>query len=175
LINGLILEKLTEEDRIKKLEDHYGGDSMKIILIQDIDALGLEGETVNVANGYARNYLIPKGFALEASDKNIKLMESQRKKLDIRRIKARDNAEKIKEEMLDMVITVSQKVGEEDKLYGSVTSMDIAAQIEKMGISIDKRKIILDKPIRSLGEFDVPIKLHPEVTGSIKIVVTPEE
>ena len=147
---------------------------MKIILLQDIDSLGLEGDTVDVAKGYARNYLIPKGFALEASDHNIKLMESQRKKIDARRIKAKDNAEKIKEKMLDIVITISQKVGEEDKLYGSVTSMDIAAQIEKMGISIDKRKIILDKPIRSLGEFDVPIKLHPEVTGSIKVVVTPE-
>ena len=147
---------------------------MKIILLQDIDSLGLEGDTVDVAKGYARNYLIPKGFALEASDHNIKLMESQRKKIDARRIKAKDNAEKVKEKMLDIVITISQKVGEEDKLYGSVTSMDIAAQIEKMGISIDKRKIILDKPIRSLGEFDVPIKLHPEVTGSIKVVVTPE-
>ena len=84
-------------------------------------------------------------------------------------------AEKIKEKMLDVVITISQKVGEESKLYGSVTSMDIAGQLEKQGIAIDRRKIALDKPIKTLGEFDVPVKLYPEVTGSIKVVVIPEE
>ncbi|MFC1533584.1 50S ribosomal protein L9 [Thermodesulfobacteriota bacterium] len=148
---------------------------MKIILTQDMDTLGLEGDMVKVANGYARNYLIPKGFALEANNQNIKMMDMKRKKIDINRLKAKENAEKVKEEMIDTVITISQKVGEEEKLYGSVTSMDIAAQMEKEGITIDRRKIILDKPIKSLGEFDVPIKLHPEVTGSVKLVVIPEE
>jgi len=136
---------------------------MKVILKTDIDTLGLEGDTVNVANGYARNYLIPKGFALEANDQNIKLMEMQRKKIDARKIKAKEDAEKIKQEIADSVITLTQKVGEEEKLYGSVTSMDIAAQLQNLGIAIDRRKILLDKPIKNLGEFDVPIKLHPEV------------
>jgi large subunit ribosomal protein L9 len=72
-------------------------------------------------------------------------------------------------------VYISQKVGEEDKLYGSVTSMDIAAQMEKMGITIDRRKILLDKPIKNLGEFDVPVKLHPEITGAVKVMVSPEE
>ena len=148
---------------------------MKIILRQDMDPLGLEGDTVNVAKGYARNYLIPKGIALEANNQNIKLMEMQRKKIEVKRIKKKESAEKIKEQITDLVINISQKVGEEEKLYGSVTSMDIAEQMEKKGISIDRRKIVLDKPIKSLGEFDVPIKIHPEVTGSIKVVVTPEE
>ena len=148
---------------------------MKIILKTDMDDLGLEGDIANVAKGYARNYLIPKGFAMEANDKNIKLMEMQKKKIDARRIKAKENAEKIKKDMADMVVRLSQKVGEEEKLYGSVTSMDIASEMEKMGVTIDKRKILLDKPIKSLGEFDVPVKLYPKVTGLIKVVVTPLE
>ncbi len=148
---------------------------MKVILIQDMDALGLEGDIVNVADGYARNYLVPKKLALEANKQNIKLMETQRKKIEIKRLKAKEDAEKVKEKMTGMVITISQKAGEEEKLYGSVTSMDIAAHLEKQGITIDRRKIALDKPIKALGEFDVPVKLYPEVTVSIKVVVEPEE
>jgi len=148
---------------------------MKVILKQDVDTLGLEGDTVAVANGYARNYLIPKGLALEANHQNIKLMESKKKKIEIRRLKAKEDAEKIRETIADIVVTISQKVGEDDRLYGSVTSMDIAAQLETQGIIIDRRKIVLDRPIKTLGEFDVSIKLYPEVTGSIKVVVVPQE
>ncbi|MGD2125724.1 MAG: 50S ribosomal protein L9 [Desulfobacteraceae bacterium] len=148
---------------------------MKVILTKDMDALGLAGEVFEVAKGYARNYLIPKGFAIEATDHNMKLMEAQRKKLEVKRLKAKEDAEKARERMADVVVTISQKAGEEDKLYGSVTSMDIAAQLEKQGVSIDRRKISLDKPIKTLGEFEVPLKLHPEVTASIKVVVLPED
>ena len=147
---------------------------MKVILKQDVDTLGLEGDTVAVADGYARNYLIPKGIALEANQQNIKLMESKTKKIEIRRLKAKEDAEKIRETIADIVVTISQKVGEDDRLYGSVTSMDIAAQMENQGITIDRRKIVLDKPIKTLGEFEVPIKLYPEVTGSVKVEVLPE-
>ena len=148
---------------------------MKIILRKDMDALGLEGDIVNVANGYARNYLIPKGIALEASNQNIKIMETQRKKIEVRRLKAREDAEEVKSKMADILITISQKAGEEDKLYGSVTSMDIAAHLEKQGIAIDRRKITMDRPIKTLGEFEIPVKLYPEVTGSIKVVIVPEK
>ncbi len=148
---------------------------MKVILKTDMDSLGLEGSTVNVAKGYARNYLIPNGFAIEANNQNIRLMEMQKKKIDARRIKTKEDAEKIKLEIANTVVTLTQKVGEEDKLYGSVTSMDIAAQLKNLGIDIDRRKIQLDKPIRTLGEYNVLIKLHPEVTGSIKVIVAPEE
>ena len=148
---------------------------MKIILRQDMDAFGLEGDIVEVANGYARNYLIPKGMALEANNQNIKLMESQQKKIEVRRLKAKEDAERVKEKMAEMAVTISQKVGEEDKLYGSVTSMDIAANLEEQGIIIDRRKIILDKPIKTLGEFQVAVKLYPEVTGHINVVVVPQE
>ncbi len=148
---------------------------MKIILRKDTDDLGLEGDIVDVAKGYARNYLLPKGIALEASTQNLKFMETQKKKIEIRRIKAKEDAEKVKEKMADVVVTISQKAGEEDKLYGSVTSMDIAGNLEKQGVAIDRRKIVLEKPIKTLGEFDVPIKLHPEVMSSIKVVVVPEK
>ena len=140
-----------------------------------MDTLGLEGDVVDVAKGYARNYLIPKGIALEANTQNIKLFETQRKKIEVKRLKAKEDAEQVKERLRDVTITISQKVGEEEKLYGSVTSMDIAAQLEQQGIVIDRKKISLDKPIKTLGEFDVRIRLYPKVTGSIKVVVVPEE
>lgn len=148
---------------------------MKIILRQDLDELGLEGAIVNVKEGYARNYLIPKGFALVADNRNIKLIEMQKKKIETNRIKAKEDAEKAAKTLEGIVITISQKVGEEDKLYGSVTSMDLADELEKKGISIDRKKIILDKPIKTLGEFDVKIKLHPQVVGSIKVAVVAGE
>ena len=148
---------------------------MKVILKREVEPLGFEGDIVAVANGYARNYLIPKGFALEATSQNVKLMEMQRKKIEIRRLKAKEDAEKVKERIGDVVVTIIQKAGEEGRLYGSVTTMDIAAGLEKQGIAIERRKIVLDKPIKSLGDFDVPVKIHPEVTASIKVTVTAEE
>ncbi|MBN2124249.1 MAG: 50S ribosomal protein L9 [Deltaproteobacteria bacterium] len=148
---------------------------MKVILKQDIDSLGMEGGIVDVAKGYARNYLIPQGLALEASSQNIKFMETQRKKIEIRRLKAKEDAEKIKQRLADLTVTISQKVGEEEKLYGSVTTMDIAEALEKKDVVVDRKKLQLDKPIKTLGEFQVPIKLHPEVTCAITVVVIPEE
>jgi large subunit ribosomal protein L9 len=148
---------------------------VKVILRQEMHDLGLEGDIVDVAKGYARNYLIPKGIAMEASEQNIKLMETKQKKIEVKKVEAKEEAEKIKERMAEVEITISQKVGEEDKLYGSVTSMDIASHLEEQGITIDRRKIVLDKPIKTLGEYEVPVKLYPGVTGSIKVFVIPEE
>ncbi len=148
---------------------------MKVILKREVEALGLEGDIIAVANGYARNYLIPKGFALEATSQNVKLMETQRKKIEIRRLKAKEDAEKVKERMRDVVVTIRQKAGEEGRLYGSVTTMDIAAELEKQGIAIERKKIILDKPIKTLGDFDVSVRIHPQVKAAIKVTVTPEE
>jgi large subunit ribosomal protein L9 len=144
---------------------------MKVILRRDMDELGLEGTVVNVKEGYARNYLIPKGIALVADNRNIKLVEMQKKKIEVKRLKAKEDAEKVAKDLEEVVITISQKVGEENKLYGSVTGMDIADEMEKKGISIDRKKIVLDKPIKTLGEFDVKVKLHPLVVGSIKVTV----
>jgi large subunit ribosomal protein L9 len=148
---------------------------MKVILTQDMDSLGLAGEIVEVARGYARNYLIPKRVALEATEDNIKRTEAQRKTIEVKRIKLKEDALKVKERLADVVITIAQKAGEEDKLYGSVTSMDIAEQLEKEGITIDRRKIVLDKPIKSLGEFSVPVKLHSQVSAPVKVIVVPEQ
>ncbi len=148
---------------------------MKIILTQDVDTLGLAGEILDVAKGYARNFLIPRRIAMEASEQNIKRTETQRKSIEVKKIKAKEDALKVKEGLAEVVVTIAQKAGEEDKLYGSVTTMDIAGLLEKQGIMIDRRKILLDKPIKTLGEFRVPIKLHPDVTGAIKVVVIPEK
>lgn len=148
---------------------------MKVILTQDMDSLGLAGEIVEVARGYARNYLIPKKVALEATEDNIKRTESQRKNIEVKRLKLKEDAEKVKERLAGVVITIVQKAGEEEKLYGSVTSMDIAEHLEKQGITIDRRKIVLDKPIKSLGEFSVAVKLHPHVSAPIKVIVVPEQ
>ena len=148
---------------------------MKIILRQDMDELGLEGTIVNVKEGYARNYLIPKGFALAADSRNIKLVEMQKKKIELKRLKAKEDALKIAKDLEGTIITISQKVGGEEKLYGSVTSMDIAEEMGKMGISVDRKKIVLDKPIKTLGEFDVKIKLHPEAAAVVKVNVAPAE
>jgi len=148
---------------------------MRIILRQDVDELGLEGDIVDVAKGHGRNYLIPKGIGLVASPQTIKALELQSKKIEVRRVKAREAAEKIKQEVEGTVITLSQKSGEEGKLYGSVTSMDIASGLEKQGVVIDRRKILLEKPIKSLGEFEVPVKIYPEITALIRVVVESAE
>ncbi|MCG6879055.1 MAG: 50S ribosomal protein L9 [Deltaproteobacteria bacterium] len=148
---------------------------MEVILRQDVDELGLEGDVVNVAKGYARNYLIPQSMALEASEHNRKALEMQRKKIELKRVRVKEQAEKVKAEMEKVVLTFSQKAGEEGKLYGSVTSMDVASQLKEQGIDIERRKIVLEKPIKELGEFQVDVKIYPEVTAAIKVVVKAEE
>ena len=148
---------------------------MEVILRQDVDELGLEGDVVNVAKGYARNYLIPQSIALEATEHNRKALEMQRKKIELKRVRVKEQAEKVKAEMEKVVLTFSQKAGEEGKLYGSVTSMDVASQLKDQGIDVERRKIVLEKPIKELGEFQVDVKIYPEVTAAIKVVVKAEE
>jgi len=148
---------------------------MKIILLQDFESLGFEGDIVDVAKGYARNYLIPKGVAITANDVNLKALEMRRGKITARRMKDKEEAERAAEKISQVSVTVMRKAGEEGKLYGSVTSRDIAQELEREGISIDRRKIIIDEAIRTLGEFAVAIKLHPEVMTTIKVIVEKEE
>jgi len=147
---------------------------MELILTQDFDGLGLEGDIVSVAEGYGRNYLIPEGIALEATLPNRKALELKSKKIEVKRLKVKASAEKVKEQMEALTINLVQKAGEEGKLYGSVTSMDIASALEKKGITIDRRKIVLEKPIKTVGEFDISVKIYPEVTASLKVMVSPE-
>ena len=148
---------------------------MEVILRQDVEELGLEGDVVKVAKGYARNYLIPQPMALEASEHNRKALELQRKKIELKRVRVKEEAEKVKATMEEVVLTFSQKSGEEGKLYGSVTSMDVASQLKEQGIDVDRRKIVLEKPIKELGEFQVEIKIYPEVSAAIKVVVKADE
>ena len=148
---------------------------MKVILKKDIEDLGWEGDVVDVARGYARNYLIPREFALEATDRNIKMFEQMKRKIEVRKLKAREEAEQFRDRLAGMTVDISQKAGEEGKLYGSVTSMDVAAEMERQGVVIDRRKILLDKPIKTVGEYEVPVKIYQEVSGRIKVVVSPEE
>jgi large subunit ribosomal protein L9 len=148
---------------------------MKVILLGDLETLGYEGDIADVARGYARNYLIPKGLAIEASEANLKALEMRRKKILAKRTKDKEEAEGVREKLSEITVRVKAKAGEEGKLYGSVTTRDIAQQLDAQGVEIDRRKIIIDEAIRSLGEFQVPIKLHPEVVATIKVVVEGEE
>jgi large subunit ribosomal protein L9 len=148
---------------------------MKVILMQDFEPLGLEGDIIDVARGYARNYLIPKGVVIEATKGNLKALEVTRQRIMADRIKDKEAAETAREKLSQIVVTVRRKTGEEDRLFGSVTGRDIAQELEKGGIVVDRRKIIVDEPIRTLGEFEVPIKLHPEVQATIKVIVEREE
>jgi large subunit ribosomal protein L9 len=157
------------------LFDDEGEITMEVILRQDLDGLGLEGDIINVTRGHARNYLIPKGLCLEASAPNIKTFELQRKKIEVRRIKAKENAEKVKQQIEDMEFIFQHKAGDEGKLYGSVTSMDIASYLEGKGIVIDRKKIFLEKSIKELGDFKATVKIYPGVTGVIKVKVVQEK
>jgi large subunit ribosomal protein L9 len=148
---------------------------MKIILMQDLDALGYEGDTADVARGYARNYLIPKGLAIEASEANLKALEMRRKKIVAKRAKDKEEAERVMERLSGITVRVRAKAGEDGKLYGSVTGRDIAQQLDAQGVVVDRRKIIIHEAIRSLGEFHASIKLHPEVLATITVVVEGEE
>ncbi|MBI5741760.1 MAG: 50S ribosomal protein L9 [Nitrospirae bacterium] len=144
---------------------------MKVILREDVKGLGQMGSVVNVANGYGRNYLVPKNLAVEASPKNIKQFEHEKNlilnkaKLIIR------SAEDLSRKISGITLTIEAQSGEEDKLFGSVTSMDIAEALSKQGVEIDKRKIILEEPIKRLGTFSVPVKLHQDVSANVTVEV----
>ena len=144
---------------------------MKVILMQDVESLGLEGDIVDVARGYARNYLVPQGISIEASTGNLKALETRKKKIMAKRMKDMEAAERVKENISQVTVTIKGKAGEEGKLYGSVTSRDIAQELEKKDVTVDRKKIIIDEPIRTIGEFDVGIKLYPEVVAQIKVFV----
>jgi large subunit ribosomal protein L9 len=144
---------------------------MKVILVKDIDKLGKSGQTVKVSDGYARNYLLPQKFALEANTANERLFLELKKKAEQKEVKAKKEAEELAEKIRGLSCTIVRQAGEEEKLYGSVTNMDVASALQQEGLHIDKKRILLDEPIKSLGVFYVPIKLHPEVTTELKVWV----
>lgn len=147
---------------------------MKVILIEDVDDLGRAGEILNVKDGYGRNYLIPRRKALPATPQNIQKMEKMKKELEAARSKARSEAEKLSERIRSLSLTLPRKAGEGDKLFGSVTSMDIQRALKEEGVEVDRKKILLQEPIKSLGVFNVPVRLHAEVTTEVKVWVIQE-
>ena len=147
---------------------------MEVILRETIDSLGRAGQVVKVADGYARNYLLPKKLAYLATPGNLKVIESERNSLLKKEAKQKDDADKLKQ-MLDKVeITIRRKVGEHNALYGSVTNADVAEELEKKGYEIEKRKIHMDDHIKSIGEYEIPIRLFKDVTASVKLKVEAE-
>jgi large subunit ribosomal protein L9 len=147
---------------------------MKIILKEDIKKIGKMGQIVDVANGYARNYLVPKGLAVEASTKNIRSLEHEKKIIQEKAKKLKDSAQDIASRISSMTLTIKAKAGEEEKLFGSVTTMDIAEALLNEGLEIDKKKISLEEPIKRLGSYSVQIKLHSDVSVPLNIQIIQE-
>ena len=147
---------------------------MKIILNQGIDTLGKAGDLVKVADGYARNYLIPKGLASEADGRNIKAFEHEKKRIMVQAEKDRKKAEEIAARLGAITCTIARRVGEQEKLFGSVGAKDIQEALGLLGIEVDKRNIILDEPLKALGEFPVRIKVGGGTTAEIKVAIVAE-
>ena len=147
---------------------------MKVILRQNYEQLGEAGKVVDVKPGFARNYLVPKGIGYLATPDNLKRYESEKEQLNWRIIQEKKKAEELSKVLENVSCTITVQVGEEDKLFGSVTSQNIAEVLETQGHKIDKRKIVLEEPIKSLGIYSVPIKLHSEVEAKVKVWVVKE-
>lgn len=155
---------------------------MKVILKEDVEELGLMGETLNVSDGYGRNYLIPKKLAIPASKVNIKTVEHEKKIIATKKEKIISHFNEVKSKIDNITINLAVKTGENDKIFGSITKSDIEEELKKSisaaglsGVEIDKKTILLDNPIKELGVQTVKVKLHPEVFGEIKVNVIPEK
>ncbi len=147
---------------------------MEIILRDHVENLGKRGEIVKVADGYARNFLLPRKLALPATDANRKWVERERKIAEARDLEERGAAETIATRLNALELTISRKTGENDQLYGSVTNADIGELLAAKGFDIDRRKILLPDPIKALGENTVPVKLHRDVTANVRVTVAKE-
>ena len=148
---------------------------MDVILREDVEKLGTRGQLVKVAPGYARNFLLPNKMAVAATESNKKIVEQERQAHLRREAKVEGEAKDLGKMLGNVAITISQKAGENDQLFGSVTSKDIAEALENQGYTIERRKIVLEEPIKTLGEFKVPIRLHREVTAEVTVHVVKEE
>jgi len=148
---------------------------MKIILKEDVKDLGEVGSIIKVADGYARNYLLPRNLAVEASSKNVKEFEHEKKKILKTVEKIKKSADELATKLSDIKLSIEAQSGEEDKLFGSVTAIDIADALSKEGIDIDKRKILIDEPIRRLGSYNITVKLNQGVTASVGLDVKKAE
>lgn len=148
---------------------------MEVILKEDIVDLGKMGEVVRVRDGYARNYLLPRGLVLVANKKNLKGFEHQKRVIGAQREKVVKQAQGLSDKLAAVSLVIAVKTGEEGKLFGSVTNMDIERALREKGFDIERRKIHLDEPIKNLGDFEVPVRLAADVTATIRVSVVPEE
>jgi large subunit ribosomal protein L9 len=147
---------------------------MKLILREDVPNLGRGGELVDVKPGFGRNYLLPRGLAVPANPKNIREIEHQKTVAAAKAAKLKASAEALARRLADTPVALKRKVGEQDKLYGSVTALDIAEALAQRGLQLDRRSIDLAEPIKTVGEFEVPVKLHHDVAGKVKVKVEAE-
>jgi large subunit ribosomal protein L9 len=148
---------------------------MKIILTTDLPHVGRAGQTVDVANGYGRNYLLPRGLAVAATPGNERSLAQRQQAKSVRDARNKAEAEALASQLQSLSLRIAKKTGEGDRLYGSVTSMDIAQLLKDQGVVLDRRRIVLDSPLKSLGSHKVPIRLHSEVVAEVDVAVTREE
>ena len=148
---------------------------MKVILRKNFDQLGKVGEIVNVKDGYARNFLVPRGIAYQATQGNIRALEEEKKQIQKREVKELEEAQKLAAEMEKVSVTIPVKVGEEEKIFGTVTSQMIVDSLKEKGFDVDKRKVEITEPIKSLGIYSVAVKLHTNVTATVKTWVVREQ
>ncbi|GAB6934973.1 MAG: 50S ribosomal protein L9 [Bacillota bacterium] len=147
---------------------------MKVIFLKDVKGQGKKGEVKTVSDGYARNYLIPRGLAVEATESNLKTLEAQKRSEAKRKAQELAEAKALAEKLEKTTVTIAAKAGEGGRLFGAVTSKQIAETLAKQGLAVDKKKILLDEPIRALGTVRVPVKLHPDVTVQLAVTVVEE-
>lgn len=148
---------------------------MKVILKENVENLGHIGDVVKVAPGYARNFLIPKGFAIEATLKNTKALDHEKRQLEYKKNKVLEAAKQLAAKIEGLALSIAHQAGEEGKLFGAVTNMELAELLKAQGIEIDRKKIMLAEPIKHIGEFAASVKLHPEVSANLKVTVTKAE
>lgn len=147
---------------------------MKIILREDVENLGKSGELVEVRNGYGRNFLLPRGMAVLANEKNVRQLDHERKVISAKLAKMKAGAMEIAGKLVQVQVKIARKVGEQNKLFGSVTTLDIADALASQGVRVERRQIHLGEPIKTTGSFDVEVRLHPEVPAKVKVEVVPE-
>lgn len=147
---------------------------MRVILQENVEKLGERGQLVEVAEGFARNYLLPRKLAIAATPGNLKQLERIRASLDRRTAAEKSGAEQLGATLSSVTVTLARKAGESDQLFGSVTAADIAEALAALGYQIDKRRVELPQPIKLVGEYGVPVKIHQSVTATVKVVVTRE-
>ncbi len=148
---------------------------MKVILKENLDNLGQRGAVVIVKDGYARNYLLPKGLAMRYTPGAVKVLEQERRMYETRQLREKEEAAALAEKMQAVELTVLKRAGDQDVLYGSVTPTDVADLLREKGFTVDKRKILLHEPIKKLGEYEIPVRLHHEVAPKVRLRVIKEE